>query len=203
MTQLELEKGFQEIWKLFAESDKKFEKIQTEIRETWKELDKKQSETDKQLKKTDKQLKETDKKLEKLIGRWSLFVEGMVAPAAIRLFQERGIAILRLYQHAKVSRDGQEGMEIDILGINGEFAVLIEAKSTLDVHDVDEHIERLQKFKNLFPEYADRKAIGAIAGIVIHMDVDKYAYKKGLFVIAQSGNTVKILNDRSFRPKAW
>ncbi|RJP35563.1 MAG: hypothetical protein C4527_00500 [Candidatus Omnitrophota bacterium] len=171
MTTLEMEKGFQEIWKLFAETDRK--------------------------------LKETDDKIEKLIGRWSLFVEGLVVPAAKRLFRERGIEIKHLSQHVDVSRDGQEGMEIDILGVNGEYAVLIEAKSTLGVHDVDEHIERLKKFKTFFPEYSDRKAIGAVAGIVIRKGADKYAYKKGLFVIAQSGDTVTILNDMHFKPKEW
>ncbi len=200
MTPQEMEKGFQEVWKLFAESDKKFEKMMAETRDSFRETSK---ELDKRQKKTDKQLKETDKKIEKLIGRWSLFVEGLVVPAAIRLFRERGIVIRSLHQHVKVSRDGREGMEIDILGVNGEYAILIEAKSTLGVRDVNEHVERLKKFKDLFPEYADRKVIGAVAGIVIRKDADTYAYKKGLFVIAQSGDTVRILNDLDFKPKEW
>ncbi|RJP35520.1 MAG: DUF3782 domain-containing protein [Candidatus Omnitrophota bacterium] len=178
MTTLEMEKGFQEIRKLFEE-------------------------TNKQIKATDRKLKETDDKIEKLIGRWSLFVEGLVVPATKQFFRERGIAIQYVSQHVDVSRDGREEMEIDILGVNGEYAILIEAKSTLSVRNVDEHIERLKKFKTFFPEYSDRKAIGAVAGIVIRKGADKYAYKKGLFVIAQSGDTVTILNDMNFGPKAW
>jgi hypothetical protein len=53
------------------------------------------------------------------------------------------------------------------------------------------------------PEYADRKVIGAVAGIVIDEDADKFAYRNGLFVMAQSGEAVKILNDEQFRPKHW
>ncbi|KJR42841.1 hypothetical protein MCHI_001259 [Candidatus Magnetoovum chiemensis] len=39
-----------------------------------------------------------------------------------------------------------------------------------------------------------------MAGIVIEEGVDRYAYQCGLFVISQSGDTVKILNDSKFRP---
>lgn len=196
MTPSEIEKGFKEVWKLFAESDRKAEKMRDELNEHFKE-------TDKRIKETNRQLKETDKKLEKLIGRWSLFVEGLVLPAAIRLFKERGIIINSLHEHVKVSHNGKEGMEIDILGVNGEYAVLIEVKSTLGVRDVNEHIKRVKKFREYFPEYKDRKVIGAVAGIILRENADKYAYKKGLFVIAQRGDTVKILNDESFKPTEW
>ena len=81
--------------------------------------------------------------------------------------------------------------------------MLIEAKTTLGVDDVKEHLERLEKFKSFFPEYADRKVIGAVAGIVIDEGSDKFAYKKGLFVIEQSGDTVKITNDDEFSPIEW
>ena len=32
---------------------------------------------------------------------------------------------------------------------------------------------------------------------------DKYAYKQGLYVIAESDETVRILNDDTFKPKKW
>ena len=53
---------------------------------------------------------------------------------------------------------------------------------------------------HLPPEYADRKVIGAVAGIIIDEGADKFAYKIGLFVIVQSGETVKITNDDEFSP---
>ncbi|RJP18888.1 MAG: hypothetical protein C4527_28150 [Candidatus Omnitrophota bacterium] len=123
-------------------------------------------------------------------------------PSVFRIFQERGIVIRTLSRYVKVFR-AQEHMDFDILGVNKEYAIPIAVEDTVGIRVVNQYIERLKKFKILFPEYADRKTIGAIAGIVIHMDVDKYAYKKGLFVIAQSGNAVKILNDMAFKPKEW
>ncbi|CAN2049966.1 hypothetical protein GMMP1_860013 [Candidatus Magnetomoraceae bacterium gMMP-1] len=50
---------------------------------------------------------------------------------------------------------------------------------------------------------ANRKAIGAVAGIVIDEGVERFAYRKALFVIVQSGETVQILNDNKFKPKIW
>ena len=89
------------------------------------------------------------------------------------------------------------------MALNGEYAVLIEAKSTLGVEDIKDHLERLGKFKFLFPEYSDRMVLGAAAGIVIDEGADKFAYRNGLFVIGQSGDAVKILNDDQFQPKKW
>ena len=66
-----------------------------------------------------------------------------------------------------------------------------------------EHTERLKMFKQFFPEYADKKVVGAVAGIVIDEGVDKFAYREGLFLIGQSGESVKIINDKKFKPKIW
>jgi hypothetical protein len=45
--------------------------------------------------------------------------------------------------------------------------------------------------------------LGAVAAMVIPSDVARYAYRQGLFVIAQSGEDLAILNDDKFKPRAW
>ena len=42
-----------------------------------------------------------------------------------------------------------------------------------------------------------------LAGIEIEEGADKYAYRQGLFVLAQRGENVAILNDTEFQPKTW
>jgi len=190
MTQQELERAIQEVWALFRETDRKF-----------KETDRKFKETDKKFKETDKKIAEVSRTVAALTGKWGRFVEGLIAPSTIFMFKERGIEVEKIYQRVKAHKDGKE-MEIDILAINKEYAVLIEAKSTLGIEDVNEHIERLKAFKKFFPEYSARKVIGAVAGIVIE-EADKFAYRQGLFVIGQTGETVKILNDKTFKPRIW
>ena len=141
-------------------------------------------------------------KVDALTGKWGRFVEGLIAPGAVSMFKERGIEIDRIFQRVKARKDGDR-MEIDILGVNKEYAVLIEVKSTLGVEDVKEHTERMKAFKRFFPEYSDRKVVGAVAGIVIDENADRFAYRQGFFVIAQTGETAKILNDEKFKPKTW
>jgi hypothetical protein len=129
-------------------------------------------------------------------------VEWQVRPAAVRLFQERGIDVHELHTGVSVRRsDG--GIEIDLLVVNEREVVLVETKSKLTQTDVDEHLERLDKFKRLMPRYADLQALGAVAGMVVPDDVARYAYRQGLFVLAQSGDSVVILNDAKFQPKVW
>jgi len=157
---------------------------------------------DRKFKETDKEIEKTSKAVAALTGKWSKFVEGLIAPATERMFKERGIEVDKLYQRVKSHKNG-ESMEIDILAINGDYAVLIEAKSTLRIVDVDDHIKRLEKFKCFFPEYGNVKAVGAVGGIVIEESSDKYAYKKGLFVITEKGDCVEIMNDVKFKPEVW
>ena len=150
----------------------------------------------------EKLFRETDAKIEALTGKWSRFVEEIVAPAAKTILFRRGIEVNKVSQRVRARRNG-EGVEIDVLAVGGAHAVLIEVKSTLSVDDVKEHLERMGRFKTFFPEYADRRVVGAVAGIVIEEGVDRFAYKRGLFVLGQTGETVRILNDDDFRPRVW
>lgn len=182
------------------------EKLEELVYVGFKETDKKWQETDRKWQETiarlDKLSRDTDKKIGDLTGKWGQFVEGMVAPAVIRLFAERGIVVTDIARQFERQR-GDDGIEIDIFAKNGEYVVLIEVKSTLGVDDVNEHLERMAKFARLFPEYHDLKAVGAVAGIIIPKNVARYAYQQGFFIIAQSGETVTLLNDQKFKPKVW
>jgi hypothetical protein len=91
-------------------------------------------------------------------------------------------------------------MEIDILVVD---TTLVECKSRLSRDDVNEFIEKLERFKVAFPAYKNYQAYGAVAGIEINEGVDRYAYQKGLFVIRPSGDTVEIVNDQKFTAKTW
>lgn len=202
MTTKETEKSIQEIWNLFKETDRILKEQSKETDKKIDKLGKRMEETRKRIEESRKMAEGTNKAVYALTGKWGRFVEGLIAPAAERLFKERGIEVDKVFQRVKTRRNGAE-MEVDILAINGEYAVLIEAKSTLKREDVNEHIGRLEKFKTFFPEYSGRKVVGAVGGIVIEEDSDKYAYRNGLFVIGESGETAVILNDKGFKPKVW
>lgn len=94
-------------------------------------------------------------------------------------------------------------MEIDILAVDGDVAVAIEVKSHLAQQDVDDFGEKLQKFKLAFPEQSQHQVYGAVAAIEFVQDVDRYPYRKGLFVIRQCGDSVELTNDTGLQPRAW
>lgn len=163
------------------------------------ELIEAQKETERQIQSVNQRVNQLPGKLGNRLGE---FAESQVRPAAVRLFQERGIAIRELSTNISV-QDGTEGLEIDLLVVNGTEAVAIEVKSKLSQADVDEHIERLGKIKRFMPRFANTRILGAVAALVIPADVARYAYRQGIFVIAQAGNDMVIMNDQKFQPRNW
>ncbi len=172
----------QDILELFAKSDARFEECLARSR------------------------KEFDKRLGELTGTWGRFVEELVKPNSVELFRERGIEVVASAQNIEEKRDGKDYYQIDLLLHNDIYVIVVEVKSTLKVSDVNEHLERLEKIRQSPPKFFNLKGVillGAVAGIIIEEDADKYAYRKGLYVLRQKGNLVKIGNDEDFKPKEW
>ena len=188
------------------ESDRRFQENEQRFQETQHLLKQQAQETQHLLKQqaqeTDRQIRQVNRQIGDLGNRLGEFVEWQVRPAAIRLFQSRGIAVQELAADVTIQRNG-EGLEIDLLAINTTVAVLIEVKSKLSQSDVDDHLDRLGKFKRLMPRYQDIQAMGAIAAMVVPPDIARYAYRQGLFVIAPAGDDLAILNDANFSPRIW
>jgi hypothetical protein len=191
-----------EILKELAQSQQELSQSQQELSQAQKELSQAQKETDKQIKETDKQINRVSKQIGELGNRLGEFVEWQVRPAVVRLFQERGIDVHEFHPGISVKRDN-EGLEIDLLVVNDTDAILVEVKSRLTQRDVDEHLQRLAKFKRLMPRFRDVKALGAVAAMIVPNEVASYGCRQGLFVLVQSGENVIILNDAEFTPRVW
>ncbi len=182
----------------FRETDQKIQETSEQIKQT-----------DRQLKETDRQLKETDHKLRQLVvqvsdltGSIGRFAENMVAPAAERLFAQRGIHLTGFDWRALRRRNGS-AMEVDILGVGAQHVIAIEVKFRLELRDVQDFLTTLPHFFDFFDSYRGRILYGAIAGMSINEGVDRFAYKNGLFVLAQSGENMRLLNDGKFIPRAY
>ncbi|MCZ8224759.1 MAG: DUF3782 domain-containing protein [Microcystis sp. LE19-84.1B] len=191
-----------EILKELAQSQQELSQSQQELSQAQQELSQAQKETDKQIKETDKQINRVSQQIGELGNRLGEFVEWQVRPAVVRLFQERGIDVHEFHPGISVKRDN-EGLEIDLLVVNDTDAILVEVKSKLTQRDVDEHLQRLAKFKRLMPRFRDVKALGAVAAMIVPNEVASYACRQGLFVLVQSGENVIILNDAEFTPQVW
>jgi hypothetical protein len=177
-----------------------------EVLDLFKQVAQAQKETERSLQEFIAENKDGFEKLRKEIKElnqsWGRFVESMVAPACETLFQNRGIPVHRVMQRIKGQANG-ETMEIDVLVTNQDHALVVEVKSRLSVRDVQDFIEDLDDFRRFFPEYNKKHLYGAVAGIDIEEGADKYAYRQGLFVLAQTGDTITVLNGEQFQPKNW
>jgi len=79
---------------------------------------------------------------------------------------------------------------------DGDVAILIEAKTTLKIDDVREHIERLEKYRRYIDAGTSgekRHFVGAVAGTVVAENVIRFAHENGLYVIVQTARDVEIV----------
>ncbi|MEO5353231.1 MAG: hypothetical protein H7835_08475 [Magnetococcus sp. XQGC-1] len=176
--------------------------LREERAETERVLREERAKTEAVFRETDRQIERVSTQIGQLGGRWGEFVEGLIVPACLALFTARGLQVDEVYTRAKKTVNGKR-MEIDILVANTVDAVLVEVKSRLQVEDVRDHLTRLADFKSFFPRYADCRVYGAVAGIVVESEADRFAMNQGLFVIEQSGETVRLANDMAFKPRVW
>ena len=185
-----------------AETDRRAEEADRRAEERQKQWEQEQAIAAERLARLDEISARTSQAIDALTSRWGRFVENLVAPAVLRLFQERGIPVNRSFQRAKGAEGGRH-LEIDILALNHDVAIAVEVKSRLTQRNLRQFIKNLESFKAIFPEYADRTLYGAVAAIEVDKDIDLYTYKQGLFLIEQSGDSVKISNAENFTPRAW
>ncbi len=207
--------SFNDVWRMFQETDRKFQETERLLKERAMETDRKFQETERLLKEraleTDLKFKETDRKFKEMTAslgslgnRLGEFVEEMVKPGLVRLFQERDLKVHRTMQNLICKDDaGQLIAQVDLLVVDSDTAIAVECKSHLSIDDVNEHIERMGLFKTCWPEYACYKLLGAVAAMVLPEGVGRYAYRKGLFVLAQNGEIVEVRNDSKFQPTVW
>lgn len=121
------------------------------------------------------------------------------------MFKKRGIPLREIHKNVIIFNESNiKEAEIDVLLVNKDFSMAVEVKTTLTVEDVNTHINRLNKLKQ-FPirTIMNSTLYGAAAAIKITEEADKYAYRKGLFVLKQKGEFMEIANDDDFAPGEW
>ena len=204
---------YDDILRLFQETDRKFQETERKFWETSQETDRKfqeterkfwetSQETDRMFQETSREVKVVNESIGRLGNRLGDFVKEMVRPAAVRLFREQGIDVHEVHRGVEASRDGDD-IEIDLLVVNTTDLVAVECKSLLSIDDVNQHLTNLNKLKRMLPTYAEKRVMGGVAAMVLPDNVGRYAYRHGLFVIAQSGDHLLIRNDAKFKPHVW
>jgi hypothetical protein len=163
---------------------------------------------DLRMQRLDLQIEKTSQEVGKLGSSIGRIIEHMVAGNIVAKFQAFDYEITRCSQRHEFHDCKGLGIsgEVDLLLENGEVAILIEVKTTLETADVRTHIERLEKYRKCadLGGFDKRRFIGAVAGAVVSTEVANFAQKKGMYVIVQSGEAVEIVTPpKGFKAKEW
>ena len=200
-----IEKGIEKLFDGIAALQESQAKTDEQLSRTNEQL----SRTDEQLSRTDEQLSKTIKKLDDIgrqLGDLGL-VQGEVAEDLFfrnvrYLFkEERDLIFSGVKRNLKKKGSG----EYDIVAVNGDAVLVIEVKNKLQKRMVDTFVDKkLPKFKEIFPEYRDRRLFGGMGALVVKDDVGRYAEKAGLYVLTQtSEGGAALVNRKNFRAKEF
>ena len=198
MSEKTTQDAINEVWQLFKETDARLDR---RIAETDARLDKRIEETDARLDKRSAVTEANLTRLENLFtSQWGKMLEALVEPGALALFQSRGIDLKRTYRRSESQLNGRT-MELDVVLEDSTDIVVVEVKSTLKVADVQEFLVDLGEVLDFFPRFRGFNIYGAVAGLTIEENADRFAYRQGLFVLGVTGEgVVSIKNDEAFQP---
>ena len=130
--------------------------------------------------------------------------EAMFEPELCKKFYDIGFSFDSQIARKTFKENGYSVAEADFFLENGEYAMPVEVKTELSVGDVDEHIERIEKIRRYMDARDDRRKLtGAIAGGIVSENVLRYAHKKGLYVLTQTGDSVAIRVPHNFKRHEW
>ncbi len=202
----ELRESQRESYKELRESQREsYKELRESQRESYQELRESQKETSMQMKETDKQMQAVAKKLDTLSTQYGGLSNNIGSVAENFFFT----GLQSSKKMASISLDTIDrnvkcwNNEYDIIGVNGESVVLVSVKHVLRKNQVEKFVNKeLKQFVKDFPRYKNHKIYGAVAGMDIQKDAAEVAIKSGIFVLTQVGKDIKILNAKTFKPKA-
>ena len=182
------------------------EQRQKEAAEREKAADLRRKEFDRQLEKTKRLIEENGKQIGGLHRSFGELAEHLVAPGIVRRFNEIGYKFEGIADgnYRILDKQGNIRTEIDLLLENDDHIIAVEVKTRPVVKDVEHHIGRLEILREYKDKHHDtRKIQGAIAGAVFGTEEKKATLEAGLFVIEQSGDTMRINVPGGFKPREW
>ena len=195
---------FREVKVMFQETDRKIQETAEQVRKTSEQV----NATQQAVEATQQTVNATNTKIGTLDARIGEMVEKLVGEGnLVDQFRELGHNVKKHSRHMFFGKKGTaDSGEIDLFMEDGDVAILVEAKTTLKMDHVIEHIKRLEKYRRFVD--ADgcngKRFIGAVAGTVIAENVINFAHDNGLYVIIQSARAIEIIaQPEGFVAKEW
>lgn len=178
---------------------------QRETAKLLKEITEQQQETDRQLKEVTKQQKGIDKRLREialLIGgvsnKFASFNELFVL-ASVEKFLRKKLRMKVICPQAKFKWETQT-LEMDIFAYSETDACIVEVRGLLREEGVEQLIEKLQKFPEVFPEHANKALYGAVVAVYSSDQLQQQVAKRGIYTFVISDEQVVLNRPQFFVP---
>lgn len=169
-------------------TDKAVARLSEEMREFKDEMREFKDESTRERQRMNKQWGE-------LANRLGTLVEDIVAPNLPRVAAELfDCPTPDLFAVRVVRRFGGETREYDALLVCPTIVLINETKSRLLETHVDAIASKLTELPRVYPEYADRRAVGILASLYPDPGVVRLATRKGVLVMGMGDETMRILN---------
>ncbi|MDR2447761.1 MAG: hypothetical protein LBD58_10845 [Treponema sp.] len=174
------------------QSRERGEDFDRQLKESREDFDRRLQETDRLFKETHEEIKALSKNIGGLNNSLGELIEQMFSAQLWDKFGELGYEFSK-GGNVKFKENKRTIAEADVFLENGEYAMPVEVKTHLKVEDVDEHIERIERIRGYMDRRGDkRRLVGAVAGGIVPDDVRRYAQKRGLYALEQSGESALI-----------
>ena len=183
-------------WKKREENDEKWRKEREEERRRDKEeqkerdekFDKQMAHIDASIDKINQYAAETREAVKRLSAEFTSavghIVEGLLGPKGHEMFAKAGFKVDRyckdMYRKIK---EQNIAMEVDVLSYGEDLAIATEVKTNCRKKDIDEFLDKMKLFRQLFTEHNDKEVIAAIAAINFERDAYEYAKQQGILII--------------------
>ena len=201
--------NFEKVWLMFQETDKKFRETDRKYQDTDRKFQdtervmKEQSiEADRRFMETDRIVREITREVGGIGNNLGEVAEKYFFSALENIPEVAGVKIEQVGKLNKKTRDLQRQYDVVLFG--QDTLIVVEVKHKLETKDIVAYCEKsLPVLKQLFPEYARYKIIGAVAGMTATDVAVELAFNMGLLVFTQSGQEIQLLNPDDFQPKQY
>jgi hypothetical protein len=159
---------------------------------TDKELRELLADTAKLTAENSKQISRLGKQIGELGNKFGKYTESLFFPSIRRILKKR-FGIETTARNVK-----HQDVELDAFGYANSaknLAVVVEVKTELREEDLKDFSKKLERFKDVFPEHADKKIYGVIAAAILPDNLQNQALKNGLFVASVSDETFDLTDE--------
>jgi len=199
-----MERGLESLQKEMKEFKDEMKEFKDEMREFKDEMREFKDEMSGFKKESEAQARRMNEKWGELANKMGTFVEDLVYPSLAGIIRQKfSLEAEMLGIRIKKRFPGGANYEADAIALAGEYVFLNSTRSSLDNRAVNDFIKEIPRFREFFPEYADRKLIGILASLYIDESVIKYAERKGFLVLGVGIELMEIKNTPGFTPKEW